>query len=58
MEEEARRILSREAGVFDDSFLDGPGLLAFMRKTFGSEHGVELELPARERVREPPDFSE
>lgn len=53
MEEEARVILreavSREAE---------PGNLAiFIHECFAPYGGVELELPAREPMRDPPDFS-
>ncbi len=56
MEEEAREIL-RES-------LDRPAaqptenLAEAIRKRFAPFGGVELELPKREPMREPPDFSE
>ena len=54
MEEEARVIL-REAVSEERS---GPQNLAeFTRECFGPLGGVELELPARGPMREPPDFS-
>ena len=54
MEEEARIIL-REAV---DGGKAGPGGLArFTRECFASLGGVELELPPRGPMREPPDFS-
>ncbi len=53
MEEEVRIIL-RDA-VTDRS---GPrNLAAFTRQCFASLGGVELELPPRGAMREPPDFS-
>ena len=52
MEAEARAILQ--------SALDQPereaSLTSIMRELFGAEHGVELELPAREPGRDPPAF--
>ncbi len=54
MEEEARVIL-REA-VSDKK--SGPrNLVEFTRECFGPLGGVELELPARGPMREPPDFT-
>ncbi len=54
MEEEVRIIL-REA-VSDDQ--PGPRNLAeFTRECFASLGGVELEMPPRGPMREPPDFS-
>lgn len=52
MEEEARRILTEacEAERKTESLVD------VARRLFGSEHGVELELPVREPGREPPSF--
>ncbi|MDE0083278.1 MAG: plasmid stabilization protein [Gammaproteobacteria bacterium] len=54
MEEEARIILrdavtGRHAGPRD--------LAAFTRRCFASLGGVELELPTRGAIGEPPDFS-
>ena len=54
MEEEARIILrnavtGRRAGPRD--------LVAFTRECFASLGGVELKLPPRGPMREPPDFS-
>ncbi len=54
MEEEARVIL-REAVSNERS---GPrNLVEFTRECFGPLGGVELELPPRGPMREPPDFS-
>lgn len=53
MEEEARRIL-RDA-------LDHERPRSFMEiatELFGPENGLELELPPRDPMPEPPDFSE
>ncbi len=53
MEEEARVILreavSREA--------DPENLASFIRGCFAPFGGVDVELPPREPIREPPDFS-
>ncbi len=52
MEEEARQIL-REV-------LDRHRPQSFMeiaRELFGPEHGVDLQIPARDPLPEPPDFS-
>lgn len=54
MEEEARVIL-REAVSEEKSGLRN--LAEFTRECFGSLGGVELELPPRGPMREPPDFS-
>ena len=54
MEEEARIILREVV----DGGKAGPGDLArFTRECFASLGGVELELPPRRPLREPPDFS-
>jgi plasmid stability protein len=53
MEEEARAILSAAVGG-----ITGPELLALARDLFGPEHGVELDLPAREPAKPALDFSE
>lgn len=52
MQEEARTILRRAVVG-----LTGPELLRMMEQKFGPAHGVDLELPPRERDRPPPDFS-
>lgn len=52
MEEEARNIL-RAALAEDPTPTD---LADALRKRFGPLGGVELELPSREPIREPPDF--
>ena len=54
MEEEARLIL-REA--VDGSRTGPRDLTAFTRECFAPLGGVELELPPRGPMREPPDFS-
>lgn len=57
MEEEARRILRVALATRpeDDS---GASLLAEIRARVEPFGGVELELPPRDSVREPPDFGE
>jgi len=52
IEEEARRILSESCGRSRE---ENPADIAL--RLFGDEHGVELELPAREMGREPPSFA-
>jgi plasmid stability protein len=52
MEEEARVIL--RAALAEDSTPED--LAAALRKRFAPFGGVELELPGREPIREPPDF--
>ncbi len=54
MEEEARVIL-REA--VSDERSRPRNLVEFTRECFGPLGGVELELPPRGPMREPPDFS-
>ena len=54
MEEEARLIL-RDA--VDDGRTAPRDLAKFTRECFAPLGGVELELPARVAMREPPDFS-
>ncbi|MXY40625.1 MAG: plasmid stabilization protein [Rhodospirillaceae bacterium] len=54
MEEEARIIL-RDA--VDDGRSGPRDLAKFTRECFASLGGVELELPTRAAMREPPDFS-
>ena len=53
MEEEVRVIL-REA-VSQEAELDN--LASFIRECFAPFGGVELELPPRKPMRDPPDFS-
>lgn len=54
MEEEARRILNDTC-----SPVEAPKSLGELAlELFGPEGGVELDLPPRDRPREPPDFSE
>ena len=57
MEEEARRILSAAlaSGVREDS---GASLYAAIRARVDRIGGIDLELPAREPPREPPDLAE
>ena len=53
MEEEARRILGEACGADER-----PRTLADLaRELFGPEEGVELDLPPRRVLRDPPDFS-
>jgi plasmid stability protein len=53
MEEEARQVLS--AALSDEP--ERPlNLAESIRRRFAPLGGVELELPPREPVREPPDF--
>lgn len=52
MEEEARAILRKEL----TGAAGGESLAALSRRLFGSEHGVDLELPPRQPLREPPAF--
>ncbi|MGE0148025.1 MAG: plasmid stabilization protein [Parvibaculaceae bacterium] len=54
MEEEARRILSDACPPAEAP--KSLGELAL--DLFGHEGGVELDLPTRQPLREPPDFSE
>lgn len=52
MEEEARVILREAVGPKPKP----QNLVAIIRSHFGPENGVDLELPPREPVREPPRF--
>ena len=52
MEEEARLILRDAVGRKPSS----RNLASIIRSHFGPENGVDLELPPREPVREPPSF--
>jgi antitoxin FitA len=58
MEEEARLILA--AALARPSRLDPDGLPWSLGETarlfFGPENGIDLDLPPREPMREPPDF--
>ena len=54
MEEEARRILSDACAP-----VEAPRSLGELAlELFGPEGGVELDIPTRQPLREPPDFSE
>lgn len=52
MEEEARIILGEALGCN----LGRRNFAEIARSCFGPDHGVDLELPAREAGREPPSF--
>ena len=52
MEAEARLILREAVGCKPDS----QDLASIIRSYFGPSNGVDLELPPREPVREPPRF--
>ena len=52
MEEEARLILREAVGCKAGS----QDLASIIRSYFGPSNGVDLELPPREAVREPPRF--
>ena len=53
MEEEARLILAEAVGRESEP----ENLASFIHELFKPYGGVELELPPREPMREPPDFS-
>ena len=53
MEEEARLILAEAVGWESEP----ENLASFIHELFKPYGGVELELPPREPMREPPDFS-
>ena len=53
MEEEARIILREAVGQESEP----ENLASFIHELFKPYGGVELELPPREPMREPPDFS-
>ena len=53
MEEEARVILREAVGREPEP----ENLARFIRECFAPYGGVELELPPREPMRDPPDFS-
>lgn len=54
MEEEARRLLRMALRIPSNGEI---GLGEAIRRRFAGLGGVELELPPRQSVREPPDFS-
>jgi len=54
MEEEAREILKEN--LAGKSAGTGENLSDVFRRLFGPENGVDLELPPREPMREPPTF--
>ncbi|MFT4267124.1 MAG: plasmid stabilization protein [Xenophilus sp.] len=56
MEEEARSIL-RSALSTEPRAASGAALVANIRARVAPFGGIELELPAREPMRDPPDFS-
>lgn len=56
MEEEARCVL-REALTAKPAVGNGAALVADIRALVEPFGGIELDLPPREPVREPPDFS-
>jgi plasmid stability protein len=55
MEEEAREILRSALGN-EPNLKDN--LADIVRRRFAPLRGIELELPSRDPIREPPDFSE
>lgn len=55
MEQEARDILSHALAA---DRADARGLGTAIRDLFAPLGGVDLELPPRQPIREPPDFSE
>lgn len=57
MEEEARSIL-RAALTSEPQARTGAALVKAIRARVEPFGGIELELPPRESMREPPDFSE
>jgi plasmid stability protein len=57
MEEEARGIL-RKALAPDTKLKSGADLFAAIRAVVEPLGGVDLELPPREPMREPPDFGQ
>lgn len=52
MEDEARRILR---AALSDREARAPNLAQAIRRRFEPLGGIELELPPRERMREPPE---
>ena len=58
VEEEARQVLRAAVGDGASASIPAPrNLAAATAKRFASLGGVELSLPEREPVREPPNFS-
>ena len=57
MEEEARSIL-RAALATESQATSGAALVRAIRARVEPFGGIELELPVREPMREPPDFSD
>lgn len=55
MEEEAREILR---SALRGSLPENKNLVEAIRRRFARYGGVELEIPRRDDVREPPDFAE
>jgi plasmid stability protein len=55
MEEEVRDILRTALSASGDTAQD---LAAAIRRRFNTCGGVELDIPSREPMREPPDFSQ
>jgi plasmid stability protein len=55
MEEEAREILR---SALRASPAENENLVDAIRRRFAKYGGVELEIPPRDAVREPPDFTE
>lgn len=53
MEEEARRILNRAVEQSEQK-----GLATRISKIFAEIGGVELDIPERSPIRQPPDFAE
>jgi plasmid stability protein len=53
MEEEARRILSESCSQASRA----ENLADIARRLFGDANGIELELPRRQKGREPPRFA-
>jgi antitoxin FitA len=54
MEDEARDLLRT---VLSRDPSRGPNLLQTIRRRFATVGGVNLEIPARDPIREPPDFN-
>lgn len=58
MEEEARQILAAALQKPDQPEETGRNLAEMVRRHFAPLGGVELDLPPREPMREPPKFGE